>query len=295
MLDILFTILIFSGLMVMFKLFTRFNVDNLQAIAVCYLAAGVCGVIAMGRNFDLVSSLQSDYLIPSIIVGLLFGIIFNMMAFSTQKIGLSITSVANKISLVIPVSAGILWFGESSNIVKIVGIVLALLAIYFSTTTGGKLSFNRKYLWLLLFIFVGQGVADTTFKVAQDYYVDASDSGAFFALIFFAAGILGSIAVLIKLAAGKTKLKFRNLLWGIMVGVPNYFTLHYFFRALENSPLESSQIYPVVNIGVIVILAIVGIVVFRERLSRTNWIGVVLATLAIALITFSKEILALFG
>ena len=101
MIDILYTILIFSGLMVLFKLFDRLKVDNLQAIAVNYFVAGICGIVAMDGKIQVTGGLGFDnpnpqYFIPTaIIIGFLFGVVFNLIAYGTQKIGISITSVAN--------------------------------------------------------------------------------------------------------------------------------------------------------------------------------------------------------
>lgn len=297
--DILYTILIFSGLMVMFKFFERLKVDNLQAIAVNYFVAGICGLIAMNGEIQLggppsLDNPNPQFFIPSaIIIGILFGIVFNLIAYGTQKIGISITSVANKISLIIPVIFGIWWFQESVDILIITGLALALLAIYFSSTTGGKLKFNKKYVLLLLLIFLGQGVADSTFKFAQVNSVNATNSPSFFTLIFFASGLTGSLFVFVKIIQKKTTIKFKNVFWGILLGIPNYFTLHFFFNALEKLP--ASQVYPIVNMGVIISLTLIGTVLFREKLSGTNWTGIALAVIAIGLITFSNEIFNLFG
>jgi drug/metabolite transporter (DMT)-like permease len=295
MLDILYTVIIFSGLMVAFKLFAKFGVDNLQAISVNYLVAGVCGIIAMDGEFSFIEAATSSYFLPGIAIGVLFAIVFNAVAFGTQRIGISVTSVANKISLVIPVLGGILIFNEDSDILIFAGITLALVAIYLSTVSKGKLNFEKKYLWILLFIFFTQGAADLIFLIAKYKWVTNEDSASYFAIIFLASGILGAIAVLIKVIRGKTKVRFKNILWGIIVGIPNYFTLHFFFSALKNAPLESSQIYPLVNMGVIVFLAVIGVVLFKEKLSKTNWTGLFLAIIAIGLIAFSKNIFALFG
>ena len=79
MIDILYTILIFSGLMILFKLFDRLKVDNLQAIAVNYFVAGICGIIAMGGKIQVSGGMEfqnpnPQFFIPTaIIIGFLFG------------------------------------------------------------------------------------------------------------------------------------------------------------------------------------------------------------------------------
>jgi multidrug transporter EmrE-like cation transporter len=77
----------------------------------------------------------------------------------------------------------------------------------------------------------------------------------------------------------------KNALWGIAVGVPNYLTLYFFFRALESGFFESSQAYPILNMGVIVISAVVGWLMFKEKLSLLNWLGILISILAIGAIS----------
>ena len=91
--------------------------------------------------------------------------VFNFYAFGTQKVGIAVTTVANKMSLVIPVAAALIIYPEDQiSTGKIIGFVLALIGIYLASTKGGKLSFNIKYLWLIILVFVGQGIADVAKK-----------------------------------------------------------------------------------------------------------------------------------
>ena len=135
MIEIGLTILTFSAMLIIFKYFGVFNVNNLQAIVVNYFTAGSLAVANAkfnGLEYNLKSVLDSNYIIPSIIIGLLFIVTFNLVAFGTQKIGIAVTTVANKMSMIIPVLFGLFLFHEEKNILKIAGIILALFAIYFS-------------------------------------------------------------------------------------------------------------------------------------------------------------------
>ncbi|MCC7245465.1 MAG: hypothetical protein IT269_07295, partial [Saprospiraceae bacterium] len=51
-----------------------------------------------------------------------------------------------------------------------------------------------------------------------------------------------------------------------------------------DSGLEGSFVFPVINIGIIVVTTFGAIALFHERLSKINWIGIALAVAAIALI-----------
>ena len=291
MIEITLTIVTFSLMLIIFKYFEIFKVNNLQAIIVNYITAGLLALVADGsvltNNFSITNLFQSTFIYHALIIGVLFIITFNLIAFGTQKIGIAITTVSNKMSMIIPVLIGLFVFKEDKNFLKLIGIVLAILAIFFSCSKNGKLSFDKKYLPIIILVFIGQGIADSTLKWAQEFAINASNNNVFFATTFFTAAFSGTLFMMIQLR--KITVTLRSLLWGVILGIPNYFTLYFFVEALSARVFESSQVFPIVNMGVIVLTAVMGIILFREHLSKSNWMGILLALIAISLITFSND------
>ena len=289
MIDILYTIITFSSMLMLFKYFGKYQVNNLQAIIVNYFTASSLALfIANVNGIPIVFQriILSTYIIPSLIIGLLFIITFNLLAYSTQKIGIAISTVANKMSMIIPVIIGIYLFKEALGIFKLIGTILAISAIYMTSTKGGKLSFEKKYLPIILLIFFGQGIADGTLSWAQKFTIRSDNTTLFFACTFISAGTLGSFFLVYELIVKKIRLQPKSILWGITLGIPNYLTLHFFVKSLQSPILESSQVFPVVNMGVIILSAVGGILLFKEKLTPFNWSGIALAVMAISLITF---------
>ena len=291
MIEITLTIVTFSLMLIIFKYFEIFKVNNLQAIIVNYITAGVLALVADGsvltNNFSITNLFQPTFIYYALIIGILFIITFNLIAFGTQKIGIAITTVSNKMSMIIPVLIGLFVFKEDKNFLKLIGIVLAILAIFFSCSKNGKLSFDKKYLPVIILVFIGQGIADSTLKWAQEFAINTSNNNVFFATTFFTAAFSGTLFMMIQLR--KITVTLRSLLWGVILGIPNYFTLYFFVEALSAGVFESSQVFPIVNMGVIVLTAVMGIILFREHLSKSNWMGILLALIAISLITFSND------
>ena len=291
MIEITLTIVTFSLMLIIFKYFEIFKVNNLQAIIVNYITAGVLALVADGsvltNNFYITNLFQPTFIYYALIIGVLFIITFNLIAFGTQKIGIAITTVSNKMSMIIPVLIGLFVFKEDKNFLKLIGIVLAILAIFFSCSKNGKLSFDKKYLPVIILVFIGQGIADSTLKWAQEFAINASNNNVFFATTFFTAAFSGTLFMMIQ--QRKITVTLRSLLWGVILGIPNYFTLYFFVEALSAGVFESSQVFPIVNMGVIVLTAVMGIILFREHLSKSNWMGILLALIAISLITFSND------
>lgn len=291
MIEITLTIVTFSLMLIIFKYFEIFKVNNLQAIIVNYITAGALALVADGsvltNNFSITNLFQPTFIYYALIIGVLFIITFNLIAFGTQKIGIAITTVSNKMSMIIPVLIGLFVFKEDKNFLKLIGIVLAILAIFFSCSKNGKLSFDKKYLPVIILVFIGQGIADSTLKWAQEFAINASNNNVFFATTFFTAAFSGTLFMMIQ--QRKITVTLRSLLWGVILGIPNYFTLYFFVEALSAGVFESSQVFPIVNMGVIVLTAVMGIILFREHLSKSNWMGILLALIAISLITFSND------
>lgn len=287
MIDIIYTILAFNILIVIFKLYVRFKIDNLQALIVNYFTAGFCALIFTKESLNVDSIIHSNYIYHSIAIGFLFILVFNLYATGTQKVGIAITTVANKLSLFIPVAIAIILYpNEKLNTPKIIAFILAAISIYLSSTKNNKLNFNKKYLWLIIFVFVGQGIADAIFNHAQQTAVNEDDKTLFFIVLFLMAGLSGTAIFIFNYFHKKQHVSFKNLIGGIALGIPNYASLVFFFNALETSGLEASQVFPVVSMGVIVVSSIIGKLFFKENLALSNWIGIAFAIIAIFIISF---------
>jgi drug/metabolite transporter (DMT)-like permease len=268
-------------------MFAKLNVDNLQALIVNYFVAGFCGLYFSEIEFNLSYILNAPWIYHAAIIGVLFITTFNLYAQGTQKVGIAITTVANKLSLFIPVAiALIIYPNEKITLLKIMGFILAVVGIYLSSTKNKKLSFDKKYLWLIIIVFVGQGIADTIFNHAQQTVVNDADKGLFFMSLLLIAGISGILIITGKSFNQKSQFKLKNLIGGIALGLPNFASLIFFFNALESSGLEASQVFPVISMGVVVLSALIGLILFKEKLTTSNWIGLAFAVLSIFIITF---------
>jgi drug/metabolite transporter (DMT)-like permease len=284
MINIIYTILLFNILIIGFKMFQKYKVDNLQALIANYLTGAVCSYLFLETTFSLDYILQVSWLYHAIIIGILFFIVFNLYSFGIQKVGISITTVANKMSLIIPVGAALLLYPKSNafDLLKGIAFLLAIIGIYLSSTTGGKLNFNKKYLWLIVLVFIGQGISDAIFN---DFAQKFPEEGSylFFMVLFFFASITGILILLGQSITSKKPLQLKNLFWGVIFGVPNFFSLVFFLKALEDPNISSAEVFPLVSMGVVVSSSVIGLLIFKEKLTQNNWIGILLSICAIYL------------
>lgn len=289
MIELILAILLFNVILIIFKLFEKYKVDNLQAITVNYISASALGFMYAtfrGTEISAAGIFQSNWFPLALAIGFFFIVVFNMLATGAQKVGMAVSSIANKMSMVIPVVFSILVFGDSIGTLKIIGLIAALIGVYLSSTDGSKLSFDKKYLWLIILIFLGQGTADCIFAYADRFYVSDEQNIVFISTMFGAALCTGILLLIQRIIKGKLKFQLKNIVWGFILSVPNLGTVFFFLEALDSGFMEASQVYPIMNMGIIINSALIGFLAFKEKLSLINWIGILVSAAAIAAVSF---------
>ena len=277
-------------LLVIIKGFDKFSIPNLQGIVVNYFVAGSVALVFVPKEISRTTIFTSDWFGTAIILGTLFISIFFLISLTAQKISISVASVANKMSLVIPVLVAILFFGDKIQFFKIAGILLALVSVYLTTKKEkepNKIS-DKKELLLPLFVFLGSGIIDALVNFANEKLIKESGHDAAFSCVgFFAAGSIGILIIAFQLIFQKKKFQVKSIVAGIILGIPNFFSIYFILKALSTDLLESSQLYPLANICIVVLSALAGLVIFKEKLSKLNIVGIALSIVATLLISFS--------
>lgn len=284
-LSILASTLIF----VVFKLFSIFKINTLHAIVVNYVVACSCGLIAFQKPLVIGNIPSYDWFYYTLGLGALFIIVFNLMAITTQRSGLSVVSVATKMSLVIPILFGLIYYKESLGIYKGVGMLLALVAVFLASVKNSDgITVKPSNLIFPILVFLGSGIIDTSIKFLEDSFVADGDIALFSATIFATAAVIGVLVISFKAIARGSKFEFKNIIAGIVLGVPNYFSIYFLVRSLRSGLFDSSGIFTVNNVGIVTLSTLAGIVLFREKLLPKNWVGIILAIISIFLVTLGQ-------
>lgn len=288
MIYLLLSILSSSIIFVVFKLFKRFEVNTMQAIIVNYFIACLVGFFGFIENEDLTEIPTKPWFFGTIILGILFIIVFNLAAATTQRSGLSVVSVATKMSVAIPVLFGILYFDEGTGFLKVLGIVLALIAVYLSSIKANTgIAIKKKNLIYPILVFLGSGIIDTLIKFIESGYVNKTDVALFSSTIFSVAGLIGILILIYQKIRGTLKITGRNIIGGIVLGVPNFFSIYFLVLALRNNGFDSSTIFTINNVAIVLFSTLLGILLFKEKLTIKNWIGIGLAIISILLVANS--------
>ncbi len=287
MIYLLFSIIASTCIFIIFKLLEKFNIDILQTIVINYIAACLFGLWSYDAPINVSEVLHSKWVYGAFGLGFLFITIFNVMALTAQRNGLSVASVASKMSVIIPIIFGIYVYNESAGIQKIVGIILALVAVYL-TSVKPKTSENiTKGLWLPILLFFGSGVIDTSIKYVETTYVPENGIPLFSATIFAFAFLMGVVFLIYKSIKKPTKFPLKAVIAGSILGVVNYFSIYYLLKALNHESLESSTLFTVNNVAIVMVSTLLGLLMFKESITKTNWFGVTLAIVSIVLVTLA--------
>ena len=263
----------------------RRRIDDLATITINYMVAAAFGLLLVRGKGETEVLFSPEWTVPALSIGVLFIILYLIMIRSAITSGITITAVASRMSVIIPVLAGFWLFHDAVSLLKLLGIALALLSFFLVLKPPGKFNTNYAAIFLPVLLMVGIGFNDTLMKYMQVHFISGREI-QFLVVVYFASLIVGVILLGLKLYR-------KGILWnwpvipaGVLLGLLNFGSTLFLLRAM--STIESSVLFPVFNIGVIILSALTGIAFFRERLRKLNWVGLGLAAIAIYLITSGR-------
>ena len=286
MISLLLSIVSSSLIFILFKLLKRTNIALFPVIVINYITASIFGLVFSNINFSINYIVNLNWLPISVFLGFLFVLTFFLIGFSSQKLGLMITSISTKMSVVLPILFSIYYYSENVYFSKVLGIIFALLALFFSSFKGRvNKNMDKIYLFLPFLLFFGAGIIDTTVKYSQFEYLKNVDVTAFSAITFVFSVITSLIILSFSKYSFKYLLEKQTVIWGFFLGLVNFASLYFIILALNSKVFDSSIIFAIVSTGTIIISVLTGLVFFKERIKVINWIGVVLSIVAIVVLS----------
>lgn len=282
--DLVWSIACSSLIFVVFRLYKTYGIRTYHAIIINYFTACGVGWIMAPASEAAETLISRPWLPAALLLGVLFVTIFNLMARTSQRMGVSVASVATKMSLVIPVVFGLLWYGERLTTWNAIGVLLALAAVYFTSRKGHGPLVHARSLTLPLLVFLGSGIIDTSLKFMQAHWVPEAEFPRFSGTIFAAAGLAGCLGLLRHPQAFKG-FTAKSALGGLALGIPNFFSVYFLLKALQAPAWSSATIFTLNNVAIVLFTTLLGVVLFGERLQGANRLGILLALLSIILVS----------
>jgi len=284
MLLILLTIISSTGIFICFKSFEKFKIEILPAIVINYFIAGFLSYLLSDRLISLQNLSEQNWIGYALVIGLLFIIVFFIIGKSSQKAGITVTSLASKMSFIIPTLFSILYFNELVYNMMILGFVLAIAAIIMAVYKPNNNSTKLKNIWLPISLFFGAGLVDTLVKYSQETFLSQGGSTLFSLVLFAVAAIAGLISLYIQSRSLKQLVTFKTLIGGSVLGIANFGSLYYLIAALNHSGFNSSIVFSMVNIGIVTLSLIFGLFIYKERISKLNYFGIALSFIAMIIL-----------
>lgn len=262
---------------VLLKLARRFQLQVAQAVLVNYVIASALTIYLFKPSAAaLQQALQHWPLLVTL--GLLLPSVFLIMAAAVDRAGIARSDAAQRLSLVLPLLAAFMVFGEPVSNGKLLGLGLALLALIgLVHREKPAQQLGKGSLWLLPGVWAGYGIIDICFK-------QMAKTGSQFPAILLACFILAGSFLTIWLVLRKNHWHLPSLAGGLILGLFNFANIYAYVRAHQSMPDNPALVFTAMNIGVIVLGSLSGLLLFREQLTRINLAGILLAAAAVLLL-----------
>ena len=264
------------------KVAKRFQLNIFQIITFNYFSA----LLLTYFTYQPELTLKGKTIPYSLFMGLaiLLPIVFLIQAKSIKEVGIVKTDIAQRLSLFIPLTASYFLFNETFSQLKIIGFIVGFSAIFF---TLNKKSENKSDNWVYpLLVLLGFGIIDILFKKVA-VFKDFSFTTSLF-IIFCGAFIISILFLIGKILVQKEKLESKNILWGLALGILNFGNILFYLKAHKALSENPSTVFAGMNMGVIILGSLTGILLFKEKMTKWNYLGILLAIISIIFITFSQ-------
>lgn len=242
-----------------------------------YIICVICSLFFMKDN---PISYTGSYFYITLFLGFISGILY-LVSFLFTKAnmdhnGLVLTSTFTKLGVLIPTLMAIFIFKEIPSLIQIIGISVSILAIIMIHFEKDSINEGNKKLWLILLLIMC-GIVDSLTNVFKQYgHIDYENM--YLMLTFLTAFILAFILSF----TNKNKLSKNDIIFGILIGLPNYFSSKLVLMALDT--LDAIVVYPVYSVGTLVTITIAGLVLFKEQLSRKKLFAIIMITISLCLL-----------
>lgn len=257
------------------------GIDVAQAILINYITAIILCIYLLKPSFD-VSQIMANGAFIFVALGVLLPSVFIIMAKAVQMVGIAKSDVAQRLALFLPILASFTIFGEDLTLAKGTGLILAfssLIALTYKPVhhTDVKVSDTtdfKRAAAILGGVWLGYGVIDILFK-------QMAKLGSAFPDTLLVSFVLAFVLLFIYLMMNRTKWQPKSLGSGVLLGALNFANILFYIKAHQVYKDDPTLVFAGMNIGVICLGAVVGLVIFREKISKINGLGILLGVLAV--------------
>ena len=290
MYNLIIAVLCSVAVSVLLKVARKRNIAIQQAIAFNYIVALSLSWFLLKPDFkgleftDFIA--QSENTPIFLALGILLPSVFIIMSKAVEFAGIVRSDAAQRLSLFLPILAAFLIFHETLSQSKAIGIVLAFVGLFCLLSKPNQQSaVDFRGVLGLVGVWFGYGIIDILFK-------QVAKSGGAFPTTLFIAFSLAACIMFIYLLFKRTQWNVASVVGGIILGVLNFFNILFYIKAHQSFGSNPTLVFAGMNIGVICLGTITGALIFKEKISKVNWLGIVFSLCAIFCLYYLDKILA---
>jgi drug/metabolite transporter (DMT)-like permease len=271
---------------VVFRGFESWRVNVFWAIPVNYVTCVLVGNLLSGKSLSPADLVSQSWIFFAALQGVILAVNFYLLAHTAQRVGVAIASLASRLSVAIPSILAFRLYGDSLTVVKIAGLLAALLALYLCTAPDqrGRMPKHGLFQVSPIILFLTFGAYFTILKYLQTHYLTESSYHSYVMSGFIFAFLSSLVIGIGKGAFAPADFRLRHSVAGIILGVINYIAIYALLQVLALKGWESSQLFPIYSVGVVAVSSLLAMLFFRERLSYRKTIGLAVGLVAVALL-----------
>lgn len=268
MIYLILAILCSAGVSIFMRASEKYCQGHYGILLMNYVVCVLAGLILTGRGLTQTDGKGMPVTIVfGVVTGLLYCGSFILLQWNVRKNGVILSSTFMKLGVIVPAVLAVVWFGERPGWNQGLGFILAITAILMIHLEKGKIRTEKAYTIGLLLLLLGGGLGDSMAKF-YDVYGNPGLGSFFLMLSFLVSGIISGILVF----RGREKITKYEVLFGVLIGIPNYFSARFLLWALADIPAVIT--YPTYSIAAMALIGAVGVLMFREKLTKRQWGGV---------------------
>jgi len=246
--------------------------NNLSMLAVNYLICTLVAAFDAGWRLIPAGAGAQMTLAMGFIHGACYLLSFWLLQRNVKHNGVVLSSIFMKLGLLVPMAVSLLVFHERPALLQAAGFAFALIAILMVNSSGERDSVGSH--WGLLLLLLAGGAGDALAKIFEELG-NQSQSGQFLLFTFLTA--LGLCLLLVW--KNKQRFGWNELLFGALIGVPNFLSARFLLGALGELP--AVIVYPTCSVGTILVVTLAGITLFREKLTAKQWIAMMIIVVSL--------------
>ena len=247
--------------------------NELAMFASNYVVCILLSYLYLDKSLSFVFEL--DVLILAMIIGCLFLVSFFFFKVNIKYNGMVLSSTFMKLGIIIPTLMAIFVFKEEPKINQIIGILISIFAIILINYEKDAMNQGSKKWWLVLLLIIN-GFSDSGVNIFRN--ISTSSNDIFMIMIFVFALILTSIFMM----KDKQKVYKEDIFYGVILAIPNYYSVRFMMAALES--IDAILVYPIYSVGTIIFVTLIGVLFFKEKLSKNKTIALGLILISLVLL-----------